>query len=351
MTDSPAPAVDPGADVEIGVFRFQDSQTGTIWNISGIAESGPLAGKRLDRVAGYSAYWFGWASFWPQTAVHQQPGGAQVDPADVQSAVPLDDVLGDVPIDAIPPLDRPRKDQGEANFTSAKTATHATDDEIVVGVEFDGDARAYPVRIMNWHEIVNHTVGNQKISLTYCPLTASGIVYDASRIEFGNSGSLYNNNMVMYDRGSRSLWSQMRANAIAGGGRCLPRVDLLPVFQGTWAAWRALYPDSQVLTRDTGFIRDYREDIYVQRQYTTNTQIWFAQSPDIDDRFHPKERVLGLLSPGRAKAYPYSTMQQDPVVNDNFDGEDVVIVYWQEDAMAVPFRRTVDGRSLTFVPM
>ena len=80
-------------------------------------------------------------------------------------------------------------------------------------------------------------------------------------------------------------------------------------------------------------------------------KLWGDLSPDIDDRFHPKERVLGLLSPGRAKAYPYSTMQQDPVVNDNFDGEDVVIDYWQEGAMAVPFRRTVDGRSLTFVPM
>ncbi len=193
------------------------------------------------------------------------------------------------------------------------------DEEVVIGVEFDGDARAYPVRIMNWHEIVNHTVGNRKISLTYCPLTASGVAYDATDIEFGNSGALYNNNnMVMYDRGSRSLWSQMRANAIAGNA--VPAgIDLVPVFQGTWAAWKAMYPESQVLTRNTGFIRDYTGDIYIDRGYTTNNQIWLAQSPAIDERYHPKEMVLGLLSDTHTKAYPFSTLVEEPVVNDSFE--------------------------------
>ena len=347
---SATPSSDPDAN-GLAIFQFRDLETGTIWNIKGEAVTGPLAGQQLERVGAYSAYWFSWASFWPQTAVHGQLGGAQsLDPATVQSAVPLGQILGDVPIDAIPPLDVPRKDQGEANFVAVQETAHVSYDEIVVGVEFDGDARAYPVRIMNWHEIVNHTVGSRKISLTYCPLTASGVAYDAASIEFGNSGSLFNNNMVMYDRTTRSLWPQMRANVIAGDA--VPsKVDLLPVFQGRWDPWKALYPESRVLTRETGFVRDYSGDIYIQRGYTMNAEIWFAQAPAIDERFHPKEMVLGLLNETLAKAYPFSTLQDIPVVNDNFGGKDIVIAYCQQGAMAVPFHRVVDGRSLTFEPL
>jgi hypothetical protein len=159
-----------------------------------------LKGRRLTRIPAYTAYWFAWSSFWPGTEVYgdfaQEPN--QLEPM-IQTAVPTSQIFADVAADAIPPLDDPQLDVGRAEFVEA-SAARLSDDEIVIGVEIDGDARAYPVRILNWHEIVNHTVGGRKISLTYCPLTASGINFDASKIAFGNSGALFNNNMVMYNR-------------------------------------------------------------------------------------------------------------------------------------------------------
>jgi hypothetical protein len=214
-------------------------------------------------------------------------------------------------------------------------------------VAINGDARAYPVKILNWHEIVNHTVGGSKISLTYCPLAGSGINFDADRIAFGNTGALYNNNMVMYDRTTQSFWSQMGSGSIAGS-REGERLELLPVFQSTWAAWKALFPGTTVLSTSTGYGRDYRVDNFIQGGYTTNSAIFFPQGPAVDPKFHPKEMVLGLLGDEAAKAYPFAKMGTQKVINDTFDDGPIVVFYQKSAQLALAYNRQVDGRVLTF---
>ncbi|MBQ36141.1 MAG: hypothetical protein CME04_07100, partial [Gemmatimonadaceae bacterium] len=190
---------------------FRDEETGSVWTLTGLAIDGPLAGAQLQQLPAYSAYWFAWSSFWPNTDVWgQQDGSGEYAESAFQ---PIESgFVPDVPIDAIPPLDDPFAGFGWALFEPAEDSG-LRDADIVVGVEVDGDARAYPVQILNFHEIVNHTVGDRELIVTYCPLTASGIAFEGGET-FGNTGGLFNNNMVMYDRTSRSFWSQMGLSVI-----------------------------------------------------------------------------------------------------------------------------------------
>jgi hypothetical protein len=351
-TATGTPATDTPADEAPAVVeassrtRFRDTETGSLWNLRGKAISGPLTGESLQPIPAYSAYWFAWASFWPQTAVWDDGAdGAFRD--DAFARIANDEFIPDLPTDAIPPLDDPEI-IGRAVFVVAG-AGQVADDDIVIGLEIDGDARAYPVRVLNFHEIVNHEVGGLRIVVTYCPLTASGIVFDAT-YEFGNTGGLYNNNMVMYDRHDRSLWSQMRASAILGD-KSGSRLDLLPVYQGTWAAWRQLVPETLVLSTDTGHQRPYAGDIYVERGYTTSREIWFPQRPTIDARFHPKVMTLGLVGELGTRAYPHSLLRRAgpaAVVNDEFEGTPVVVVFDGGAQSAVPFSRRLGERTLHF---
>jgi hypothetical protein len=273
------------------LLQFRDVETGSVWNMRGEAVAGELRGERLMQIPGYGAYWFAWNSFWPETAVWGESQRGLL-PEDTFAQVPLNEYFPDVPKDAIPPLDAPRGDFGGARFDFDTGFLQPED--IVVGVWLNGEARAYPVKILNWHEIVNHTLGGREISLTYCPLTASGINFASDGIDFGNTGGLHNNNMVMYDRESESFWAQMKASSIIGD-RVGERLELLPVFHGTWQAWKMLYPETEVLTTDTGYSRCYDSDIYISSGYTASTDVWFPQTPTIDERYHPKDMVLGLL--------------------------------------------------------
>lgn len=344
----PAPAATP--DNEIAAFSlltFRDVETGSTWNLRGEAIAGELAGETLNQIPGYSAYWFAWASFWPRTAVWGQgQNGTLADDTFIE--LPASEYVPDVPKDGIPPLDEPTGRHGQVRFDF--DTGFLLDDDIIVGVAINGEARAYPVKILNWHEIVNHSLGGKKISLTYCPLTASGINFDGRDIDFGNTGGLHNNNMVMYDRTSESFWSQMKTSAILGE-RAGERLILLPVFQGTWQAWRTLYPETEVLTTDTGYSRGYDSDIYITSGYTQSTEVWFPQTPGIDDRYHPKDMVLGLLGEDTAKAYAFSRLEargQRAVVNDDFEKRDIVVVFQQDARTALAFDRQVGDRTLSF---
>ena len=330
----------------VSLIQFKDLETGTIWNFKGEAIEGELAGKKLTQIPAYSAYWFAWASFWKDTAVWE-PGDTS-DPVGALEGVRLSELRPSVSTDAIPPLDDPPTDFGQAEFVSAERAVLPSDDDLVVGVAINGDARAYPVKILNWHEIVNHTVGGKKISLTYCPLTASAISFEGDRITFGNSGVLFNNNLVMYDRETRSLWSQMRLRSIQGP-KLGTGLNMLPVVQTTWAAWKALYPQTTILSPNTGYDRDYQNDIFEQNGYTTTSVIYFSQTPPIDSRFHPKDMVFGLLKDTLARAYPYPSMGNQSVINDTFAGQATLVVYQKNARLALAFSREVDGRVLNFV--
>jgi len=333
------------------LLQFSDHQTGSVWNLRGEAVSGPLVGEKLTPLQSVTAYWFGWSSFWQYGGVYGDADGEGSISPNRFVTVPEDEFVGTLPPDAIPPLDSPSQGLGTANFRLASQAFGVDDGDLVIGFVHNGDARAYPVNILNWHEIVNHSVGGDRVVVTYCPITASAAAFQP-RVEgesflFGNTGSLYNNNLLMYDRTSKSFWSQLLGAAVFGF-HAGSRLELLTVVQSTWAAWKTLYPDTRILSSSTVYQRDYGVDIYDISTYRTNTAILFEQRPHIDPRFHPKEMVFGLIGIASAKAYPYVTFQGDAVINDRFEGPPIVALFQESAQLATAFSSYVAGRELTF---
>ena len=143
-----------------------------------------------------------------------------------------------------------------------------------MGVDLDGEAVAYPIRILNWHEVVNDVVGGKPVVVTYCPLCGSGVVFDGrvggKRVLFGVSGLLYNSDVLLYDRDTESLFSQLMMKAITGPYRGTG-LEVLPAVATTWKAWRRRHPDTKILSPALPFGRDYGTDPYAgyQRSGTT----------------------------------------------------------------------------------
>ena len=234
-------------------------------------------------------------------------GAATPDPAayngfDVSAAtVPLAAIQrGGPPKDGIPAIDQPK-------FVTAAQAQLQSDDR-VLGLQRNGIARAYPVRILNWHEVVNDRVGPESIVISYCPLCGTGMAFEARVGErpttFGVSGLLYNSDVLLYDRATQSLWSQIKQMAVAGPMHGA-RLKSVPLEHTTWADWRTRNPDTQVLSTATGFARDYDRDPYAG--YEKIERLMFNVEHR-DDRFSLKEWVLGLEIDGVQKAYPFSVL-------------------------------------------
>jgi hypothetical protein len=233
---------------------------------------------------------------------------AELDPADfngfdvTNASVPTQAIeRGGPPRDGIPAIDHPK-------FVPADQARLADKDRIL-GLTQDGVARAYPVRILNWHEVVNDQLGDRTVVVTYCPLCGTGMAFDTqpgtgTTGAFGVSGLLYNSDVLLYDRATQSLWSQMLQTAISGPlkGKRLQSVSLTHT---TWADWRQRHPTTEVLSTDTGFQRDYSRNPYEGYDRVQNL-IFDVQHRD--DRFPLKEWVLGIEVDGTHKAYPFSVL-------------------------------------------
>jgi hypothetical protein len=227
-------------------------------------------------------------------------------------------VRGGPPRDGIPAIDRPR-------FVSVREAMLHKDDR-VIGVVHRGIARAYPIRILNWHEIVNDRFADEPVAVTYCPLCGSGVVFagevDGRTLSFGVSGLLFDNDMLLYDRQTESLWSQLKYQAVTGPmvGRRLVR---LPAEHTSCDDWRQRQPKTRVLSFDTGFERDYGKDPYAG--YDRSPETFFPMSRS-DARLDPKAWVLGVERNGRHKAYPIATLGTGAgVIRDTVGGEPVVV--------------------------
>ena len=209
---------------------------------------------------------------------------------------------GGPPKDGIPAIDQPK-------FVSA-AASRLADGDRILGITHGGVARAYPVRILNWHEVVNDTVAQRAIVITYCPLCGTGMAFEPPQRTgsggFGVSGLLYNSDVLLYDRATLSLWSQILSAAITGPLKGTVLVQV-PLTHTSWADWRARHPATQVLSADTGFQRDYARDPYAG--YDKVQQLMFDVQHR-DDRFPLKEWVLGLRVDGVAKAYPFSVLDK-----------------------------------------
>ncbi|MBI2369760.1 MAG: DUF3179 domain-containing protein [Deltaproteobacteria bacterium] len=237
--------------------------------------------------------------------------------------VPVQDIIpGGPPPDGIPPIDRPV-------FVSVKEAGRwLRETEPVVAFEWRGDARAYPLQILIWHEIVNDTVGGKPVSVTYCPLCNSALAFDrvleGTTHDFGTSGMLYHSDLVMYDRQTRSLWAQMEGRAIVGklAGK---RLTVLPTAILAWRDWREAHPQGKVLSRETGHNRPYGRNPYAG--YDAADSYPFLFKGKADTRLRPMERVVAISVGEQAKAYPVAALSGTRVLHDIVNGQPLVIFY------------------------
>jgi hypothetical protein len=225
------------------------------------------------------------------------------------SIIPSDRIFGGGPArDGIPALTDPE-------FLAAGDADYMRPDDVVVGVKIGGEARAYPLRILVWHESVNDTVGGAPIAVSYCPLCRSALVFDrrvgGETREFGVSGLLWNSNVLLYDRqqdrGDESLWSQAHMKAVTGpAAREKLTLKLLPAELTSWREWLERNPDTVVMSKQTGHLRNY--DVPPYESYFSNDRLIFPvdQMKIRPDRFKSKEPMIVVNVGERWKAYAVS---------------------------------------------
>ncbi|MGH7265041.1 MAG: DUF3179 domain-containing protein, partial [Candidatus Rokuibacteriota bacterium] len=257
-----------------------------------------------------------------------------------KALVPLDEIIsGGPPPDGIPAID------GPAFVTPAQADAWLAPREPVLALEVSGDARAYPLQILMWHEIVNDTVGGRAVTVTYCPLCNSGLVFDrvvgGRTLDFGTSGKLYKSDLVMYDRQTHSLWAQMEGRAIVGeqaGTRLAP----IPANTLAYAEWKAANPGGKVLSRDTGHRRAYGANPYTAYDQPMLQPFLFNGRPD--PRRPPKERVVGVVVGGQARAYPWGVLERRPVIHETLGGEHMVVFYRAGTLSALDESRIADSR-------
>ena len=268
---------------------------------------------------------------------------AKADEEKKNNIVPLDRIVsGGPPPDGIPSIDKPK-------FISIQDANkYLEDSELVLGLSINGDVRAYPLQILVWHEIVNDKVGDVPVAVTYCPLCFTNQVFNRTLdngqiLEFGTSGKLYNSNLVMYDRTAKSLWSQAMAQGIVGKLAGV-KLDRIPFDIAYWKEWKQLYPESKVLSRDTGSTRPYGADPY--GDYYTNGDVLFPVS-NRDDRLGLKEIVIGFENNGQYKAFKLQEIENKRVINDQVNGKPIALVSLHP-FMVRAYDPVVNGKVLEF---
>lgn len=235
-------------------------------------------------------------------------------------------------------------------------AAYLREGDRVLGVVVDGVARAYPHNILWHHEIINDRIGDRRVTVTFCPLTGSGLAFDpvsvdGTAIDFGVSGLLFANNLVMYDRGTGELFGPQLSSA----GRCEgfrgARLDAVPVLETSWQRWRELHPDTEVVSRETGHARNYTLYPYQSYDALHNEDLLFPMP--VDRRRPLKERVLAVRSGDRSgRGWPFgelAAMGARAAVNEEV-GDDPVTVLFEASrgGTAVAYSPRVDGRTLTF---
>jgi len=243
----------------------------------------------------------------------------------VPAVVRIEEVQwGGVPVDGIPALVNPR-------MIPARAATWLDDRDAVFGVSINGDHRAYPLRILDWHEMSNDVVGGKPVALAYCTLCGSGVLYDATaagrRFEFGSSGFLFRSNKLMYDRQTRTLWNHMTGEPVIGTlvGSGI-RLERLPVVVTSWGEWLREHPETKVADINTGHNRPYNAGAAYGAYFAspgTMFPVW-QKSRALPE----KARVFTLVLDGQGKAYALEALDRaNGVLNDTLAGKALVVHY------------------------
>jgi cytochrome c biogenesis protein CcdA/thiol-disulfide isomerase/thioredoxin len=301
-----------------------------------IVEADPDLPGRLDRLVG-------WATDW---------GRRTIDLEELNLGIPQPD-----PRDVIPPLDDPEFE------TVADAGAWLVGREPGVLLRIGDDARFFPLRIMTFHEVVNGRVGGRDVVVTFCPLCNTAVTFDPTVngevLRFGVSGLLRFSDLVMWDANTETLWQQITGEGIVGE-LAGTQLELLPSSIVSWDEFRNAFPNGPVLSRQTGFTRNYGVNPY--EGYSSSSRP-FLFDGEVDERFPALERVVGVSIGDADKAYPFSVISGPRVVNDELAGVPVAIFWGGDTADAldssditagqgigtgIAFARTVDGTVLTF---
>ncbi|MFQ5875457.1 MAG: DUF3179 domain-containing protein, partial [Dehalococcoidia bacterium] len=184
------------------------------------------------------------------------------------------------------------------------------DNEPVISFELNGDARAYPIQVLIWHEVVNDVVGGVPVVVTFCPLCNTALAFErtlnSTVHDFGTSGMLRFSDLIMYDRQTQTWWQQIGGEAIVGE-LTGTRLKQLPASIVSWKAFRTSFPGGQVLSRDTGFARDYGRNPYTGYDDVNKPPFLFV-GPE-DDRLRPVDRVVTVSIGDEAAAYPFLELE------------------------------------------
>lgn len=252
--------------------------------------------------------------------------------------------------DGIPALSNP-------SMIQASSVSFLGDDDLVIGIKMGDEVRVYPHRLLAWHEIINDGIGTNKYSITYCPLTGTSMAWNrilnSSETTFGVSGWLYNNNLIPYDRGSNSNWSQMKLKAVNGELMGF-NVELFPIVETTWGFWKQLYPNSLVVSNNTNVYSSDQYTYYPYGDYRTNhNRLLFSVSND-DSRLPRKERIHGIIENEATQVFRFTSFPEVLTVhNINFSGKNIVVAGSQPNNFIVSFYRMLDGddKVLDFSPI
>lgn len=242
------------------------------------------------------------------------------------TAVPVEHLVRAAPAkDSINSIDSP-------TFVAADEVDFLTDEDEVFSVTVEGTTRAYPLRVLVWHEVVNDRFGDQPVAMTYCALTGSGVAFDPGENadgtprEFGVSGVLYNSCLLFYDRATESLWSQLKMMGVSKDFVEEPLAQI-PTRRMTWAAWREAFPDGEVLTIDTGMENDYMgEWPYGDYADQKETIFPFDISPDRNE-FETKERMIAMVEGWAARAWPLEALKKRGQMFDAIGARPIQVTY------------------------
>ena len=228
---------------------------------------------------------------------------------------------GGPPKDGIPAINQPQ-------FITSQQASFLSDDDRILGVSLNGISKAYPIKILNWHEIVNDHFKHQAMVITFCPLCGTGTAFfsniDKTILTFGVSGLLYNSDVLLYDKQTESLWSQIMNKAISGQNKG-KSLTAHPISHTSWKDWQTNHPNTLVLSNKTGFKRDYSKNPYSGYGQTSQTYFPVKNSSKL---FQKKEWVLGVTINGQSKAYAFSELTKSSgQIKDNFANQQLIINY------------------------
>lgn len=290
------------------------------------------------------AYAIGWFACAPNNEINGVDGSGQVSG---DWLIPSDEVLTGAGKDAIPALDDP-------DLIPVSEVNYLNNFDLLLAYKDGDEVIAYPHPILDWHEIINTSVGDVSFAVTYCPLTGTGIGWNrelenGEETTFGVSGLLYNTNLIPYDRETNSNWSQIRMDCVFGDLQ-EEQIRTVPLIETTWTTFKAMYPDAMVVSTNTGHDRNY--GVYPYNDYRVSPSLIFPINNNDTRLSNPKERVLGVIGINQSvRAYRFLDFDEAEVnvIEDELDGESIVLFGSDQHNFLSAYKsETSDGTQLSF---